>query len=66
MDPIKIDIDQQLIERVMKRYGFKTQRAAIDFALRRIDVKPMGREEVLAMRGTGWSGCLEKLRLYDL
>lgn len=62
MTRTNIDIDDEVIERVMKRHGLKTKRAAVDLALRHIDVVPMTREEALAMRGTGWDGDLEQLR----
>lgn len=51
-----IEIDDELIERVMERYRFRTKREAVDRALRNMDngVVPMTTEEVLAMEGTGW------------
>jgi Arc/MetJ family transcription regulator len=57
-----IDIDEQLVDRVMRRYGLSTKRATIELALRRLDIDPMTREEALAMRGTGWPGDLNELR----
>jgi Arc/MetJ family transcription regulator len=57
-----IDIDEHLVDRVMRRYGLPTKRAAVDLALRRLDINPMTREEALAMRGTGWTGDLSDLR----
>ena len=57
-----VEIDERLIRRVMRRYGLSTKRAAVDLALRRLDLEPMNREEALAMRGTGWEGDLEELR----
>ena len=57
-----VDIDEKLVTRVMRRYGLRTKRAAIDLALRRLDVEPMSREEALAMRGTGWEGDLDGFR----
>ncbi len=57
-----IEIDEQLVDRVMQRYGLRTKRAAVELALRRLDIDPMTREEALAMRGTGWSGDLSELR----
>ncbi len=57
-----VDIDDELVGRVMSRYGLRTKRAAIDLALRRVDVEPMSREEALEMRGSGWGGDLEQLR----
>lgn len=57
-----IDIDEKLVDRVMRRYGLTTKRAAVDLALRRLDLEPMSRDEAIEMRGTGWEGDLEELR----
>lgn len=57
-----VDVDQALIGRVMRRYGLATKRAAIDLALRRLDLEPMDRDEALALRGSGWEADLEQLR----
>ena len=57
-----VEVDDAVIARVMRRYGLRTKRAAIDLALRRLDLEPMDKEEALAMRGGGWQGDLEKLR----
>ena len=62
MSRTNVEIDDELIARVMRRYGLSTKRAAIDLALRRLDLEPMSREEALAMRGTGWQGDLDELR----
>jgi Arc/MetJ family transcription regulator len=62
MTRTNIDIDEHLVARVMRRYGLPTKRAAVELALRRLDITPMTREEALAMRGTGWSGDLGELR----
>lgn len=57
-----IDIDVEVVARVMARYSLSSKRAAVDLALRRLDVTPMCREEMLAMRGTGWGADLSALR----
>jgi Arc/MetJ family transcription regulator len=57
-----VEIDDRLVGRVMSRYGLKTKRAAIDLALRRLDLEPMSAREALDMRGSGWEGDLEELR----
>ena len=62
MGRTNIEIDEQLAQRVMRRYGLTTKRAAVDLALRRLDVEPMSRSEALAMRGSGWEGDLEEMR----
>ncbi len=60
-----IEIDEELVQRVMERYGLASKRAAVDFALRRVDVLPMSVEEALAMEGSGWEGDLDELRAAD-
>jgi Arc/MetJ family transcription regulator len=57
-----IDLDDALVKRVMSDYHLPSKRAAVDFALRRLDLEPMTREEALAMRGTGWDGDLDEMR----
>jgi Arc/MetJ family transcription regulator len=57
-----IEIDDELIARVIRRYGFRSKREAVDRALRGLDVEPLSREEILALEGTGWDGDLEQLR----
>ena len=66
MTRTNIDIDDELIAHVMKRYRFKTKRKAVDYALRRLDwFPPMTREEALAMEGAGWEGDLDEMRRGD-
>ncbi len=62
MGRTNVELDDELVGRVMSRYGLPTKRAAIDLALRRLDLEPMSREEALQMRGTGWEGDLDELR----
>jgi len=62
MGRTNIEIDDAVIERVMRRYGLPTKRAAVELALRRLDSEPMTREEALGMRGRGWVGDLDALR----
>lgn len=51
-----IDVDDELVAEVMRRFGLPSKREAVDFALRRL-VGP-----VLAMEGTGWDGDLDAMR----
>lgn len=59
---MNIDIDEALIERVMRRYDFRTKNEAVEAALRRLDVAPMTREEILELEGMGWDGDLDAMR----
>ena len=62
MSRTNIDIDDELIRRVMEWYGLKTKREAVDFALRKLVPEPMTTEEALAMEGSGWEGDLMEMR----
>jgi Arc/MetJ family transcription regulator len=61
-----IDIDDELVRRVMEVYGLRTKREAVDFALRELVEQPMSLEEALAMQGSGWEGDLEEMRRADV
>jgi Arc/MetJ family transcription regulator len=60
-----IDIDDELVRRVMNIYGCKSKRDAVDFALRQLVPEPMSLDEMLAMRGRGWGGDLDEMRAAD-
>ncbi|HEY2960635.1 MAG TPA: type II toxin-antitoxin system VapB family antitoxin [Actinomycetota bacterium] len=66
MTRTNIDIDDALVERVMRRYRLSSKRAAVDLALRRLVGDPMTREEALAMEGSGWDGDLDSMRGHNL
>ncbi len=51
-----IDIDDELLALVMRRYGVHTKREAVELALRRLAGEPLTIEEALAMRGVGAIG----------
>lgn len=46
-----IEIDDDALGAVMRRYGVRTKTEAVDLALRHLAGQPMTREEALAMRG---------------
>ena len=62
MGRTNIDIDDEVIRRVQAAYGLRTKREAVDFALRRLLVEPLTRQEALAAEGSGWDGDLDELR----
>lgn len=47
-----IEIEDEELAVVMRRYGLRTKTEAVDLALRRLAGQPMTREEALEMRGT--------------
>jgi Arc/MetJ family transcription regulator len=51
MSRTNIDLDDELLRRVMKRYGVHTKTEAVDLALRQAGGQPMTIAEALAMRG---------------
>ena len=62
MTRTNIDIDDDAVRWVMRRYQLHTKREAVNFALRRLRIEPMPIDEALAMEGTGWTGDLEHMR----
>ena len=44
MGRTNIEIDEELIRRIMKRYGLRTKREAVEYALQRLDRVGMTRE----------------------
>lgn len=51
MSRTTIDIDDELIHRVMVRYHLTTKREAVDYAFRALAGQPMTREEMLQFFG---------------
>ncbi len=57
-----IDIDEDLVREVMRRYDVSTKKEAVDLALRRLVGVPLTKEFLLGLRGSGWSGDLDEMR----
>ena len=51
-----------LLVQVMEQYGLPDEESAVRFALRRAADPPLGRDQILAMEGTGWEGNLSEFR----
>jgi Arc/MetJ family transcription regulator len=62
MGRTNIDLDDDLVAEVMRRYGVRTKREAVDLALRRLVGVPLTREFLLGLEGIGWSGDLDEMR----
>ena len=56
MSRTNIEIDDDALGIVMRRYGLRTKTEAVDLALRNLAGKPMTIEEALEMRGYGGIG----------
>ena len=57
-----IDIDEEAVEVIMRRYQLRTKRDAVNFALRTVAAEALSLDEARALRGSGWDGDLEEMR----
>ena len=55
MTRTNIDLDDELVETVMKQNGLKTKKEAVDFALRKAVRRTPTVEEILSLGGIGFS-----------
>lgn len=63
MSRTNIDIDDALVERVMRLHNLTTKREAVHLALERlVGAGPMAVSDQLAMRGIGFDNELSELR----
>jgi Arc/MetJ family transcription regulator len=62
MSRTNIDIDDESLAWVMKRYRFRSKREAVNYALKMLRIDPMSREEMLSLQGVGWEGDLDAMR----
>jgi Arc/MetJ family transcription regulator len=62
MTRTNIDLDVEMVDKVMAKYGLKTKKAAVDFALRRAAGPPLSKEFLLGLEGIGWEGDLDEMR----
>ena len=56
MSRTNIDIDDELVAEVMRRYGLKTKGEAVDVALRRLVGPAVTTEDILSLEGIDWDG----------
>lgn len=57
-----IEIDEELVTAVMRRYDLKTKKDAVDLALRKTLGGPLTREFLDEVHGMGWDGDLAEMR----
>ena len=55
-------VDEELLDEVMERYGLRTKRDAIEFALRALTHSGDPSELIQRLEGSGWEGDLDSLR----
>ena len=63
MSRTNIDVDEEACLSVMRRYQLRTKRDAVNFALRTLAAEMLELDEARRMRGTGWEGDLDEMRL---
>jgi Arc/MetJ family transcription regulator len=56
-----IDIDDTACRAIMRRYGLRTKREAVNFALRELAAE-LSVAEARALKGSGWEGDLAEFR----
>jgi Arc/MetJ family transcription regulator len=57
-----IEIDEELVTAVMRRYDLRTKKEAVDLALRKTVGGPLTREFLDEVEGMGWEGDLAEMR----
>lgn len=62
MTRTNIEIDDALVARVMKKYGLRTKKDAVDLALRRAAGPEVTPEFLAEFEGIGWDGDLDEIR----
>lgn len=63
MSRTNIDLDDEACRSVMERYQISTKREAVNFALRIIAAEPLDVEDARRLRGSGWDGDLDEMRV---
>ena len=63
MSRTNIDLDDDACRTVMERYQLRSKRDAVNFALRTLAAEPLSVEEARGLRGSGWEGDLDDLRI---
>ncbi|CAN5865730.1 type II toxin-antitoxin system VapB family antitoxin [soil metagenome] len=62
MTRTNIDLDDELVARVMARYRLKTKKDAVHLALHRLAGPPLTTRALEALEGIGWVGDLDGQR----
>lgn len=65
MSRTNIDLPDDLVEEVMRRYDLPTKKSAVEFALRRVLSAPLSVDAIYATSGVGFDLDLEELRPAD-
>jgi Arc/MetJ family transcription regulator len=63
MSRTNIDIDDELVAEAMRKFGLRTKKDAVDLALRRLVGPRLSPAFFESMRGIGWDGDLDEMRV---
>lgn len=63
MSRTNIDIDDVACQAVMARYRLDSKRDAVNLALRRLAGEPLDLDDARRLRGSGWDGDLDQMRV---
>jgi Arc/MetJ family transcription regulator len=66
MSRTTIELDDELVAEVMRKYNLATKREAVDLALRRLVGLRLTKQHIDAVRGIGWEGDLSELRCDEI
>ena len=61
-----IELDDALVSEVMRRFGLRSKREAVDLALRRLVGPRLSPEFLAGLEGIGWEGDLAEQRRSDV
>jgi Arc/MetJ family transcription regulator len=65
MTRTNIDLDDELVETVMKQNGLKTKKEAVDFALRKVVRRIPTIEEIRSLEGIGFPCTNDEIEASD-
>ena len=62
MGRTNIEIDDELMQAAMERFGLTTKRSVVELALQRLMASSVVADFLRTIAGTGWSGDLDSMR----
>jgi Arc/MetJ family transcription regulator len=65
MSRTNIDIDDEMVAEVMRRFGLDTKKSAVELALRRLLDATDQRKALDRLMGVGWEGDLDQMRGWE-
>ena len=63
MTRTNIDLPDELVAEVMRRYDLPSKRSAVEYALRRVVGASLTPDDIHEFSGVGWDGDLDELRV---